>query len=927
MNRELILLSPYKPPTQHPLILNNDDVAAYLHGYVALWHPLVMQGAVHPPRIGSPYDYEQPQEGQVFALPVSPPLYLPDDWEERVQKAGAYFFRATTQRDETLANAYQALSLPDGPKADAAAFYGMGLGYLAIDPLFEAMSHSPQLNVEEFWKRVTAAAHAIDPAERQSNLKAAAEMLREARTILYPANVYFVDLVLLSNVFGQTPLALEVGTPVNFIANGRAWQHWANAASHAITQVKEGIAEERIEVCAGPELERTDALLPLESQLWNLRHGMATSQRILGHDPKIFARRDFGMGPQTPAQLQTLSVSKVVLQEFDDGVIPHFRSASIEWPSTDGRRVDAFTRKPLPANSALTFFHLAHHLYKTMLNDMTACLAFVTDQDPAAKIGEQGGMESASPGDLSFYRDWLELNRLAPVYGQLTTLSRFFVEVAAGEYPATLRADEFHSNYLDRLTTAQAINPISRFRDWTRQRRRLDSAWTLLGLWRGLCRLPWPADAVRTLANIEEAFERGEPFDDGMVGKVENQALEWLAERLLSKAATATPGYLFLNTTPMDRRAAVELADVTTPLPAPAKATQLNPGHARVVIETPPLGFAWLPRNVTPGTKVAMPKGNLAEELRLRNEFFEAEIDADSGGLRVIRDHRRRHGRLGQQLVYQPGSRMQATKTAVTSQGPTLGEIVTEGRLLDPHGSALATFRQRFRAWWAMPWLEVQITIDPVQQPTGYPWHAYYGSRFAWREPKAPIVVATNGIGAPTGQTRPEATDFFELRDGPDRTTVLLGGLPFLQRQGGRMLDVLLIVEGESARTFDLAIALDRDDSAQDAMDWITPGHHLPVGKGPPHVGPSGWLFHVGAANLVLTSLRPDANDRDAVILRLLECRGVATQADLHCPRQPTRATVVDEFDKVLEELTIQGDGMPLYFTPTEMKRIRVEFS
>src|SRR6476659_3171847 len=88
MSRELILLSPYKPPTQHPLILNNEDVAIYLNGYVALWHPMALVGAAMPPKVGSPYDYEQPREGQVFALPVSPPLYLPDDWEERVQKAG-----------------------------------------------------------------------------------------------------------------------------------------------------------------------------------------------------------------------------------------------------------------------------------------------------------------------------------------------------------------------------------------------------------------------------------------------------------------------------------------------------------------------------------------------------------------------------------------------------------------------------------------------------------------------------------------------------------------------------------------------------------------------------------------------------------------------------------------------------------------------
>src|SRR5207244_3616896 len=125
---------------------------------------------------------------------------------------------------------------------------------------------------------------------------------------------------------------------------------------------------------------------------------------------------------------------------------------------------------------------------------------------------------------------------------------------------------------------------------------------------------------------------------------------------------------------------------------------------------------------------------------------------------------------------------MKSTRIAVTSHGPAVGEIVSEGQLLDAHSNPLATFRQRYRATWAVPWLELQITIEPIQPPTGYSWHAYYGCRFAWRDPKVPLVAATNLITSPTAQTRPEAPDFIELRDGGHRTAILLGGLPFLQR-------------------------------------------------------------------------------------------------------------------------------------------------
>src|SRR5262249_2353214 len=89
MPRELILLSPYTPPTNYPLSLGADETAAWLHAWSALWHPAAIAGAVGPPRVASPYDHEQPTAGHLYAVPESPPLYLPDDWDDRVRHGGA----------------------------------------------------------------------------------------------------------------------------------------------------------------------------------------------------------------------------------------------------------------------------------------------------------------------------------------------------------------------------------------------------------------------------------------------------------------------------------------------------------------------------------------------------------------------------------------------------------------------------------------------------------------------------------------------------------------------------------------------------------------------------------------------------------------------------------------------------------------------
>src|SRR5438034_11830115 len=116
--RELILLSPYRLPAQHPLTLANEDMAAWLNGHAVLWHPAALWQASSPPRVDSPYDHENPRPGHVYAVPQSPPSLLPDDWQARVRAAGAVAFQATPDRATTLANLKTALTAAAAPKEE-----------------------------------------------------------------------------------------------------------------------------------------------------------------------------------------------------------------------------------------------------------------------------------------------------------------------------------------------------------------------------------------------------------------------------------------------------------------------------------------------------------------------------------------------------------------------------------------------------------------------------------------------------------------------------------------------------------------------------------------------------------------------------------------------------------------------------------------
>jgi hypothetical protein len=471
---------------------------------------------------------------------------------------------------------------------------------------------------------------------------------------------------------------------------------------------------------------------------------------------------------------------------------------------------------------------------------------------------------------------------------------------------------------------------VSWFARHVRRRRRLDAAWTFLALHRSLTGgAGADLDLERRLAALEDRIESDADCQPAELEALEKEAADKLAQRLLSRATEEKPGYLLLNPCSFTRRVALELDGIPGPLPieGPIKACQVDGDKARLVVEVPALGFAWFPKVGPPGTPPQAARMRLADKTCVRNEFFEAEVDLATGGLKAIRDNRTRINRLGQQLVFNPGGSIRVKEVKMTVCGPALGEIVSEGAFLDEQQQVLGTFRQRFRAWLGRPVLELRFEIYPERPPEGYAWHAYYGARFAWRDERGLLLRGVNGLGYITSHTRPETPDYLEVRIGRANSVVLTGGLPFHQRHGGRMLDVILTPPGETAHVFDLGVGIDREYPMQTAVGSVTPVTVVPVAKGPPHIGATGWLFHLDAPNLVLTGLRPAPAGADGVIARLFECINHNGGAELRCPRDPVRACTQDARGTVLLDASVIGDAVHFEAAPGDLVHLRVDFS
>jgi hypothetical protein len=1000
---ELILLSPYRFPGANPLTLASEDMACWLNGHALLWHPAVVWQAQGPPRVDSTYDHESPKAGCIYAVPETPPTYLPDDWLDRVRQAGSIAVKVTPDRAASLENLRKSLTADgaaaigcapalDLPADNLGPFFGLGYGHLLQATLAEAMEHENLLDAASFWDEVQ---HAIalaaglpftsratpappsyapydpdqigetnegddhdttstdappqtesaddvvhrdeepapapepDPHAWLTHLQNAAVKLQSAREVLYPVTIHLLDLCLLDekSLADEWPASFAFGVPVNFLASAAVLERLAADHGDKMALLRERAQNDQAEVCGGSYLEREDPYLSVDSQLWNLRRGLEVSRKLLGADIRVYARRRFGFHPQIPLLLTTHGITKTLFLTWDDSAaVPTYNSLVVSWPSPDGKQVDAFVRAPKPADSAETFFNLAYTWFKTTREDHSATVFLLHSGKPAAP----------------WYRDLLELARLAPVFGQWTTFSRYFAEVMAGEYPTPPGADEFHSDFLNERTQKQLDDPVSTFARHVRQRRRLDACWTFAALHRALSGSKDTLNVAAALTETENAIEASTGMTTPGLDDLEKTITIAVAERLQARSQPNQPGYLLLNPCSFARRAAMEFDGAKAPLAieGPVKACQLDGDTLRAVVEVPALGFAWIPREGPPGTpamtarlRLGDPKSNA-----IRNEFFEVEVDPATGAMKAIRDHKTHVNRLGQRLVFNPGSRMVADKVQVTSSGPALGEIVSEGRLLGEQDQPLANFRQRLRAWLGRPLLEMRVEIEPIQPAAGYPWHAYFGCRFAWRDERATLLRGINGTGYITNHPRPQTGEYLEIRMGRQSTTIFPGGLPFHQRQEGRMLDVILIPEGEKTTAFDLGIGLDRDAPMLTTLGIASPIAVVPTTKGPPHIGASGWLFHLDAMNLLLTRLMPGAMEtvaegaepnpepRDAVTARILECGGHSGHAELRCLRDPQRAALLDARGNFLLEATRSGDAVFLEVSPNDLVHVQIEF-
>ncbi|WP_435006251.1 glycosyl hydrolase family 38 [Tundrisphaera lichenicola] len=822
------------------------------------------------------------------------------------------------------------LDLADSLAGD---YLALGAGHWWLRDLTIAMGHVDTLSRTNLAREAIAGAQAWrsgDPSAAVNRLRAAFELITEARERFYPMDGYILDLCLLDPATppGELGELLEDHTPFTILGSARAIEVFAEREPERAAKLREAITEGWADVVGGAFDEVDEPFLPWSSIAWQFRQASETYRLHLDdRNVETLARRRFALYPQLPQIARRFGLRYAIFVALDSGRFPIHPEAKRLWGSPDGTTLESITRPPIAADRATEGSRLAWRIGKSMREDACATLPLARWPRPVAP----------------WFLDFRRTAAYSPVLSRWVTINDFFHRSDRPFEEITPVLDDFAPAYLAQAAARYDRSPIASRAAHLRLRARLDSLISTHALASSL-----KGVEIEGLdPNLEKNLETGRLEEaDAIIERSLPAQVEALAHQIIGEGTSGRSGYLVMNSLGVSRRAVVHLPDASPDLrpEGPLRVAQFTETGVQAVVDLPPFGFAWIPRDTDQDRPLADPGRVSIRDRTLSNESMTVSIDPTTGGIRSIQSFDEETPRIGQQLaigglVGSDGkaapSRMICHSFEAEYGGPALVQATTIGTINDPaDGHRLAGFQQRFRLWSGRPTLDIEITLsdlDPswlVRLSESDPWTHHLACRWAWPDPQS--TLRRTALLAPTATQveRPETPDAIDITSRQRRTTLLFGGLAHHARHGNRMLDTILLAGAESARTFHLGVALELEHPFPAILDMTAPPLVVSTESGPPRSGPTGWLLQVDHKSVTILRLAFEPRTSDGqgwgLVVDLIETAGKAARCRLRAFRDPISARQIDGHGEHIFDLSVERDAALIDLTPHEIARVEV---
>lgn len=899
------------------------DAARLLASWSSPWHPRLIVAAQSLPKWMRSDQAPQIDRDGLLVIPFD--LNGAEAWKQRCQEVGGRCVIGATSRS-LIWRELGLESLPP-PTLDPSAddFAALAYAYLQVQLMTRRLHYTWALDESHFAATVLSAAAAWtqgDSALARSGLQSAFDLLLAERNKAYPVDAHLIELVLISP---QADLEKEIepGKKRNYLIPmetarslaGRAPSDW----QRLLDQVEQGAAQ----IITGPARELPDICLSLNSVVREIVAGREQAVELCGRAAAMYGRWTGGLHPSLPQILNGLGFRQALHLAFDGSRVPPASGSTINWRGPSADSIDALAGRPIGAAVADRFASLAVQIGEQIDSAHQATVVFVR------QAGESGEV----------FEDLRRASRFNCLLGKFVTCEELFDHLYHPGYGDSFDYDDYRNGYLA---------------EWAREARSdcLSSSvnyWTLYANWLSLRNLnsllafgaSSAAEFDRRLNEVlvdihplavpprgDQLTERGETLR-----RLREQLLEIRSglnrevSRLFSSptGSLSAVGWLNPSFAPLRvcRDSSGEAFAVGPPLIVQAQSGMVH----QALIDLPAAGLAILA--TTPPTQPVERQPEMIVEPTLRNEFFEIEIDRQTGGIRAARKPGSRINLFSQQLAwYQiadcpPGgepaesqseySAMRAERVEFEVLDPLRSRVVSTGSLWD--GTIRrGDFRQTVCVSRGSRQIELDVEFDLPAPPRGEPWRDYVSSRLAWNEDAMDRFRGVHDSHQPLRLEKFAAPTYVHIENGYLPITLFTKGLPFHRQSALRILDTLLIVAGETGRQFQFSIGL---GVAHPQNTWLH-SYLEPIRfETRADSNQSSRIFHLSQRNVVVIDSWPnfhDSGECSGVTLRLRETCGRRGDLTIHSPRPLKGAKALDLTGRSLEGLAVHDDQVHLEY-------------
>lgn len=847
----IYMLFPGHSLEDFPTHLTGTSAACLLNTASLAWHPRCLVSSLSMPQWHRCDAFPPSLEGALLFIPEFCRDRLPPEGSEPppVDPIPAYrkmFIgadRTQSLRDlDRLLDSEPSKWSNQGPRNPSrlADFFALGYATLQTLLLTKQLRYTCQLDFVRLFADAQLAATCSldgDDAGTQAALARCFDQLLEEKNRYYPTAAQILDLSVIPSKMGlaEVQKQLSVGHKINLLVTGAQLDDWRSESPEEATNFFESVDSSEQCLLGGIWQEFPEPLMPFTSWLVQWEAGQEIFRQLLSTPPNVYARLRGNLHAGWPQVLREWNYSGALHCSFSGRAVPRSSFDYVEWQSASLDSIPALTRPPLDANAPETFLQLA------------------------VRCGEQIDASHQATAILAHqanrYSDWFQdlciVNRYGDLLGRWATAAEILESLYNPGYSDTFKYDDYREDFLSEpgsktpfsrtrdlrqyWQNAQKIACLQRLEfmipcisgkrpaqvtDWSRLSRHNDQ----LAFDRDRLKLEttgqWPLD-------LRELAESLNHIGDQMARSIrdllqQRQSLKgdvagWLLINLVAAVRHCQWDQVRRIQVPLLGQPAADTVGLANPIDVETKPRQTEPketeplSHAR--IEVPSFGFSQIPGplNVPVATRDSRPA--MVWQQGLRNEFFEVEMDATSGGIRAVRYYQKRGNLLSQRLtacLESDSSELSWRVTDFRLEQPTaqLAQALTRGELWQAD-RCLATYQQQTLVRRGTRQIEIRGSLTPQIKLTGSPWLNYFGSQIAWNDETSPRFREIHNHRQPLQLQRFSAPQAIEIEDTLSTIAILTQGHYWHRQTSERILDTLLAVPGDAETHFRLLLAID----------------------------------------------------------------------------------------------------------------------